>query len=938
MAAREAARGQACLRHRLHGAEEAQQQQAVLVRKLQEKLLQYRSWCRELEHRLEARGVSVKESLSYRWEATEDRGLEKALLQLEEEQQRCENLAEVNSLLREHLDKANEVNSALKEDVGKLTADWMRAREELEFKESEWRSQREFYDSYLRGEHNRLLGLWRQVLIFRRHFLEMKTATDRDLSELKAEQMRLSGSVLVSCFRLNSGTLGRPVLKDQAQKQVEKEINQEASEVMCLQVNGDLEKKELQDRVMELSALLVQSQKQNEEKEKTVKTLNDTVEMLEASRLDAEYEASLTKNAKEENLALQKLIKEITEVVLDDSDSTVSIVHTDDFQRPESSSVRSCLSSLDAEHVFVLVQETLARRQKATQALKEELSTRQDSINFLQHQHRQQEEKCKKLQQRLEQLEEENKMSSSHQQHLQSLVLALKSDCENLEKIRGELQQKLELSEQEASHLRQSNTELQLKEDSAQGEKVEQQLAMERAHHDHELVLKDLAALEAKHSSLQSELVAMREKLEESHLQRDLLKQEKHELTVVLEKLEQENELLSDKVNEMERAKVSEQEKVTLYKRTNEELCAEKSHLEKLLKKAEEQQEGLQMQLRILAEEKEETLEKLNQVYRQQESASSGLEQLRQQSSCQEDAVAKVSKEKEFLVHEKAALEVRLAAVERDRQGLSEQLAEARSVKDTLESSLFEAQQHLSHLEITKSQLEIQLHTVIQAKEVVQGEAKCLQYELETERSLMKQEQENMAQRLIQIEQQHNSTLKLQQTDHEVEINKLLQDLASEREGRQLELQEMLELWEKEKAEAEEQHEKKLFHMKEKVATMQAQQEEERTRVESANQEILTEKENEKKTLLETLLRTQRELTEACHQLEQLRQEVKEQQEYEQNIGEKLQAELQETHCKIKMMENKHKEEIENIKEEMNILLQQRDDLQKQVIETAKDT
>lgn len=33
-------------------------------------------------------------------------------------------------------------------------------------------------------------------------------------------------------------------------------------------------------RVMELSALLVQSQKQNEEKEKTMKTLNDTVEIL----------------------------------------------------------------------------------------------------------------------------------------------------------------------------------------------------------------------------------------------------------------------------------------------------------------------------------------------------------------------------------------------------------------------------------------------------------------------------------------------------------------------------------------------------------------------------------------------------------------------------------------------------------------------------------
>jgi len=60
------------------------------------------------------------------------------------------------------------------------------------------------------------------------------------------------------------------------------------------------------------------------------------------------------------------------------------------------------------------------------QALKEELSARRDAIDFLMHQHREQEEKCRKLQQRLEQLEEECKTSSSHQQHLQSLVEALR--------------------------------------------------------------------------------------------------------------------------------------------------------------------------------------------------------------------------------------------------------------------------------------------------------------------------------------------------------------------------------------------------------------------------------------------------------------------------------------------------------------------------------
>ncbi|XP_075022245.1 centrosome-associated protein CEP250-like [Calonectris borealis] len=93
----------------------------------------------------------------------------------------CENLAAVNAVLREHLDKANEVNLALREGVEKLMVDWMRAQEELELKEGEWHNERELYDSYLRDEHNHLLSLWCQVVNFRCHFLQMKTATDRDL-------------------------------------------------------------------------------------------------------------------------------------------------------------------------------------------------------------------------------------------------------------------------------------------------------------------------------------------------------------------------------------------------------------------------------------------------------------------------------------------------------------------------------------------------------------------------------------------------------------------------------------------------------------------------------------------------------------------------------------------------------------------------------------
>ncbi|KAK2520580.1 hypothetical protein Q9233_011216, partial [Columba guinea] len=146
-------------------------------------------------------------------------------------------------------------------------------------------------------------------------------------------------------------------------------------------------------RVMELSALLVQSQKQNEEKEKIMKTLQDTVEIL---------------------------------VVLDASDSTASVICPDSSQQAEPSTIPSVLSSGGAAQAFALVQEALARRRGATRALHEELSARQDSIDSLLQQHRQQEEKCRKLQQRLEQLQEECATSSSQRQHLQSLVEALR--------------------------------------------------------------------------------------------------------------------------------------------------------------------------------------------------------------------------------------------------------------------------------------------------------------------------------------------------------------------------------------------------------------------------------------------------------------------------------------------------------------------------------
>ncbi|XP_061298055.1 centrosome-associated protein CEP250-like [Pezoporus flaviventris] len=173
-----------------------------------------------------------------------------------------------------------------------------------------------------------------------------------------------------------------------------------------------------------------------------------------------------------------------------------------------------------------------------------------------------------------------------------------------------------------------------------------------------------------------------------------------------------------------------------------------------------------------------ELTEALKKVYHQQDSTKLDLEQLLQESSGQVHTLARMSSKKELLVRKVAALEVQLSALEQDRQGLSEQLTQARSVNETLENSLSEAQRHILQLEITKSQLEIQLQTVTQANELIQGEVKCLRWKLEAERYLMQQERKTMAEQLSQAEQQHDETLKLLETDHEVEVNKLLQALA----------------------------------------------------------------------------------------------------------------------------------------------------------------
>lgn len=52
-------------------------------------------------------------------------------------------MSAVNAMLREQLEQAGLANEALSQDIRRLTADWTKAREELEQKELDWRREEE---------------------------------------------------------------------------------------------------------------------------------------------------------------------------------------------------------------------------------------------------------------------------------------------------------------------------------------------------------------------------------------------------------------------------------------------------------------------------------------------------------------------------------------------------------------------------------------------------------------------------------------------------------------------------------------------------------------------------------------------------------------------------------------------------------------------------
>ncbi|XP_028993359.1 trichohyalin isoform X3 [Betta splendens] len=180
---------------------EREARQTLLVHQLQNKVFEYRDRCQELELLLQD---EHKRLLNTGWRIGDEhnKSLESVLIRLEEEQQRSVSLAETNTLLCKQLTQSQEDNQAIRGDLQKLTADWTKAVEEAEHKDSYWQRENKCRSDHEAQHQASLLSVWGSVVALRQQCHTLKIAAYRDLWQLKAEFSQMSSSLLSSCESL----------------------------------------------------------------------------------------------------------------------------------------------------------------------------------------------------------------------------------------------------------------------------------------------------------------------------------------------------------------------------------------------------------------------------------------------------------------------------------------------------------------------------------------------------------------------------------------------------------------------------------------------------------------------------------------------------------------------------------------------------------------
>ncbi|KAK3568968.1 hypothetical protein QTP86_021379 [Hemibagrus guttatus] len=800
-------------RKKMKEGTERESRQAMLIQKLQQKVKEYRSRCEHLQHHFmaEEREMRVRERIL---QDERNDNLETTLIRLEEEQQRSVTLVEVNALLRSQLSQSAEANQALQEDLKKLTADWSKAVEEAGQKEMDWSKEKEVLSRYLEAERSRLMSLWSRVVDLRRQCHMVKSATDKDLWQLKAEFTRLSSTFLSLSVRPALSAPPPPPPPPPP-------LPLYTSGPMTLaELDHEVNTEKLKSRIDELTAIIKSQELERQRKEDAMK--NSIKKEEKEQELQQEKYKEMERQIEYIKQALIKLYRSLASqrsnghtnffpdlaVFSDDLHSILWVIAEIEstFQwehkelqaaegkseglRMETESLQQQIAELKNEKVDLQKQASLvALELKQTQSL---LNSEKETALSLKRQLDESERRSEELkksnvrliQQRERADEERNELEREQQKRMEAELVENARLCEQQSHTRIELHTLQVVLEQEREGKAIADKELADTRDA---------LAKAR---------ESLLSLSSTHTMLQRENADTCDTLEKMATLNESLTKDKRELSA--RSLQAANEHFVLKVDVLEAGKMDKrkelsefdkgqivmarpldqnisktaalvgcwsavvEEEVTEFQLQLQHLKSDVASLQKELNAVSEENTELRALrdadldslhlLRVREREMEGELQILREESERESNALSDEkrknEQLSEQNSsvCVElhdvkvkldkvmDKEKRAQREREELQREKQRLEEQVHKIGQEKEEIKQDREDLRNLSGNLQQQLCVAKEQISVLEVQHTQLQMQVHTLQQAKDVLHGEIKCLQSELEQNSFLMEEE------------------------------------------------------------------------------------------------------------------------------------------------------------------------------------------------------
>ncbi|XP_062862051.1 centrosome-associated protein CEP250 [Trichomycterus rosablanca] len=796
-------------RRKLREGKEREARQALLIHKLQQKVMDYRSRCETLQQRAmtEEKEIMIRERL-LRDERSDN--LETSLIRLEEEQQRNVTLVEVNSLLRSQLSQSGEANQALQEDLKKLTSDWSRAVEEADQKEMDWNKEKEVLTGYLSAEHSRLMSLWSGTVALKRQCHAVKTATDKDLWEIRAEFSRLSSTFL----SLNvppvppTSTLSAPAPP----------LSSTVGPMTIDELDHDIYTKKLTDRIDELT-VMIKSQEFERQKHEEELDRRNREEEREHEKLQEKHRA-MERDMESVTHALMKLQRVLSSQRLEGHTRSRVFsapgAFTDDLHALLTI-IAQAETAIQWKHQELQEAEGHWHRSRAeAELLQQQIRELESERVDLQKQADQELLELKRIQSLLssekemvlslkKQLDESEQRGEDLKKENSRLIQLREKEEEQRNELERERQRRVEAELVESAQLCERESRSRLEVHSLRGaleqERLEKARAEKEAADTREALIKareSLLSLSSTHTLLKREAADTRDSLEKMTALNESLIRDKRECNAQIIKLEEEAAESEVQLQRLRADLASLHRELNTVSEENAELRACRVVDLDSLHQLKDGEREMERELHMLSEERESlTAAFTDEKQRNQQLSdlySSVCEELHTVRTKLDKAVEQKQKEVRMmqeLQREKQRLEIVVLTTEQEREEVIQDRDEIRNLSVALQQQLCLSKEQISVLEVQHTQVQMQVHALQQAKDVIQGEIKCLQSELERTSNLLEDEKSRASEERLLYKRDVES--------FQLEIKRLKTEAEQMSERHKMQDDEKRETWQRER-------------------------------------------------------------------------------------------------------------------------------------------